>query len=736
EMHAAILQDQWDVVLSDAGAKTLRSSEARALLQNVAPDLPFVVMAEAPDGGFRCSDTAANPHAETNTPAHLAATISQEIEEARARRSPGPTRMDLDEPPIVWQRVIDALGHPFCVFDARDFTVLRANTLPERKPRDNHEAATPFPLPQSFRRIGPIRMAALSKVKRSRKPVVVDCTEHDATGRKRMIEIHAHPVLGENGDVDQIVEYRIDVTDHRDRETALRASEARYRDLFMLANDIILTVDKQGIILDINSRVEPLTGFTREELLGTDVFDLIVPDDRDRLQDILRQLIDGKPQSYEVRWRTKNGALITFEGNSSPRHSASGEFLASRCVLRDISDRKRNDRLWRDREARLRQAQKMEALGTLASGVAHDFSNLVTAIFGYATLAKKTLIDGHPAIDMLGMIERISQQAGEVTKSLLLFGRRAPAEKKPLELGRVVDESLQLLRRVLPASVELVEDRPADSAIWVRADRTQIQQVLLNLATNARDAMPDGGQLRIEVRRDPAQTEDRNDGASAWPDAVLTVEDTGIGMSPEVRSRIFEPFFTTKARGRGTGLGMAVIHGIVSEHGGTIAVDSEPGQGTRVTLRLPCCETDTSDLAEERPQNDLTGNGELVVLAEDNSHIRSIMATTLRSQGFEVIQAADGEQALAAFEAHRDDARLIILDLDLSKVTGLACLREIRRMNAEIPVIVVTQDANFELDEDGTGKELLLPKPFPMATLAALVARTLAQPAHKERQKC
>ena len=375
----------------------------------------------------------------------------------------------------------------------------------------------------------------------------------------------------------------------------------------------------------------------------------------------------------------------------------------------------------------LHQAHKMEAVGQLAAGVAHDFSNLLTVIRGHTDRATTLLADGAQARKELELVQEATHQAAELTRGLLTFSRKLPTEKKPIDLRTVVRESERLLHRVLPAATELEVDIACEAPLWVNADQTQLQQVVLNLAVNARDAMPDGGTIRITLsaanETDVGDLPDTLD--TAGRTARLTVADSGVGMTPEVQSRIFEPFYTTKTRGQGTGLGLSIVHGVVKDHGGRIEVQSEVNEGTTLTIVLPCIEAGPTPETAEPSTIVPQGAGELILLAEDDSHVRAIIASTLESLGYEVVQAKDGLALLDAFEQHHDAVGLLLLDADLPERSGPDCLRQIRQKGVGTPALMISGDVSLdpnELDD----QTVLLRKPFGMPELAEAVAHALA----------
>lgn len=363
-------------------------------------------------------------------------------------------------------------------------------------------------------------------------------------------------------------------------------------------------------------------------------------------------------------------------------------------------------------EAELRDAQKMEAIGRLASGVAHDFGNLLTAIRGYATLARDRLPADHPARASLAQVEEAADHADAATRGLLTFARRGATEKKPVELTRLVIDAVSWLKRVLPASINLTLDFDRSTEIWVFGDRGQLQQALLNLVVNARDAMADGGDLRISLGVDAV-----DQGAGF---AVIGVADTGSGMDEAVRKRALEPFFTTKGEGDGTGLGLAMVHGIVSGHGGTMRIESEPGRGTRVSLRFQSVEApeapDTPSREEELPA---VASG-LVLLAEGQPYVRDILAMALEEVGFEVVTRASCPEFREMYDGLTEAPSLIVMDNDIPGGCGATCIRNTRAKGYEGPIIVITHELPDELASGLDADVMVLRKPVGVGDLRRL----------------
>jgi len=396
-------------------------------------------------------------------------------------------------------------------------------------------------------------------------------------------------------------------------------------------------------------------------------------------------------------------------------------------LRQEIADRRRAETHRAHLESELRHAQKMEAVGTLAAGVAHDFNNILTVIMGYADVASLTLPDQSESINALEGIVRATRQAGEITQSLLTLSRKGLTQKTPVKLGELVADSMRMLRGALPESIEFTTEISPDDA-WVEADATQLQQVVVNLVVNARDAMPDGGRLRVSVHPRRTDSSDLQAVASTQDRgrATLAVEDSGIGMPQEVRSRLFEPFFTTKPREQGTGLGMAIVHGIITKHNGKIEVDSREGHGTRIAVTLPCCEPPVPSEAPSVSDSANGGHNETILVVDDQSQVRSILAARLCSSGYHVLQASDGVEALEVFEAHRKQVRVVVIDLDLPKMSGLTCLRKMRKRQPGLLAVIVTGHATKDIEEQLDERTRLLPKPFRVGEFETVVHEVLA----------
>ncbi len=528
-----------------------------------------------------------------------------------------------------------------------------------------------------------------------------------------------------------------DVTAERCSEEALRHSEERFRNLFEHSSDGILLLGLDGTILDANRKVLDLFEYSKEELLSLSLPALQPGSARRSIGSLLEDVEHRETLTVETEFSRKSSEV--FHGQvTGVAMEISGRRVVH-VVIKDVTDERNAEQERIRLEADLRHAQRLDAVGQLAAGVAHDFNNLLTAITGYSTLARNTLPESHRARALLAEMEDAAGQAAGVTRALLTFSHKTVSEKAVVCLNDIIEKAIKLFRRVLPASVEVVTDVNAEP-VWVLADGLQLQQVLMNLAINARDAMSRGGRLTIGLRcesaiEDPAlRCVGVHDTCDNSTDKVarITVSDTGEGMPSDVMDRVFEPFFTTKPREQGTGLGLAIIHGIVRDHNGSVDVESTPGKGTTFTVLLPALREEETSLAEDSTPASRRGLGETVLLAEDNRHVRGIIASALESYGYQVLEAADGEAMMSEFRRNAQRVGILIVDVDLPKRNGLECLNELRDNGVELPAIVITGSAEVSFDSSLDARTVLLRKPFQIGQLNSLVGNMLSEKARRE----
>jgi len=389
-------------------------------------------------------------------------------------------------------------------------------------------------------------------------------------------------------------------------------------------------------------------------------------------------------------------------------------------------------------EARLRQAHKMEAIGTLAGGIAHDFNNLLTGILGYANELKT-----HPSCDgdireIASIMENAATRGAELTRQLLGFARKGKIEEVPLDVHKLIDEMVSVLRRTIDRRIEIVRELRA-ARPYVLGDPTQLQQVFLNLGVNARDAMPTGGRLGFETCIEHVDEESRPEHFHGSPGRylVIAVSDTGHGIPLDIRDRIFDPYFTTKEKGKGTGLGLAMAYGIIRSHGGSILVRGEEGRGTTFRIYLPLStETPLPDAAP-RSRALARGGGECVLVVEDEEVIRTMVTRMLEGLGYRAVAAADGQEGVEYYARHTDEIDLVIVDMIMPRMNGQECFLKLREINPEVKAVLST---GYGLDS--VVRELLsdgmvgyAQKPYHAGQLSDVVAKALGRDGASSREK-
>jgi two-component system, cell cycle sensor histidine kinase and response regulator CckA len=477
----------------------------------------------------------------------------------------------------------------------------------------------------------------------------------------------------------------------RDEQRQRREAEARYRDLFENANDMIYTRDLGGYFTSVNGMGERLTGYTREQLLTMSLDQLFAPEYLHlRAEEILKHQGEGAlAVAEELEFIRKDGTRIYVEVSSRLIYE-NGRPTGVQGIARDVSERKRAEEQRKLLEDQLLQAQKMESIGTLAGGVAHDFNNMLTAIIGNIQLVLESTPPESLDYPMLTEIEKAATRATALTRQLLTFSRRQPIERRTIDLNVTINELAQMLRRLIGEHVD-VAIRLADHLSPIFADPAQIQQVVMNLAVNARDAMPGGGHLLIATREVELDEHACRNQPWARPGryAQLIVGDTGTGIDAELQQRIFEPFFTTKERGKGTGLGLSVVYGIIKQHEGFVQVDSAVDRGTTFTIFLPVPAVALGVVVPDLSPL-VRGGNETILVAEDEVSLRYLASTVLERLGYTVILAEDGLEAVNLFRAHQSRIDLVILDLVMPRFSGRDALELMRAMRPDLRALFVT----------------------------------------------
>ena len=526
----------------------------------------------------------------------------------------------------------------------------------------------------------------------------------------RVFESYSQPMLLDGVPAGRVWSFR-DITARSEAQKAVhRLSQAVEQSPVS-----ILITDAAGTLEFVNPHFTRLTGFTSEEAVGQNPRILksgLTP--LEVYQELWATVTAGKVWTGVMQNKKKSGEFFWERATISPITDPQGAITGYMGIKEDITGQKAL-------ENQLRHAQKLEAVGQLAGGVAHDFNNILQVINGYGTLMQMTLPERDPNRANMGEILKAAERAAQLTHSLLAFSRKQIMNPKVVNLNTVVGNVEKFLRRVIGEDIQLRTARDTDP-LQVHVDIGQIEQVLMNLATNARDAMPGGGTLTVETRL--VHTEGLMDPAFGvgrpGTYAMLTVTDTGRGMDEATQKRIFDPFFTTKEMGRGTGLGLSIVYGIIKQHNGYITAVSEHGQGTTILIHLPIAETAAGEGAPAPVHPSRVTGTETVLVAEDEEPVRTMVQTVLQKFGYRVILASDGQEAVDQFRAHRAEIKLILMDIIMPRMGGRQAYEAIRLQDPAAKVLFTsgyTADFIKSRGELEQGMELLMKPVQPLDLL-------------------
>ncbi len=582
-----------------------------------------------------------------------------------------------------WQETFDAIGDCVTIHD-RDFHILLANTACEKLFGKSGEQIRSRKCYELFHRSAePHQDCPRLQTDKTGRPSEAEFFEPTLN---RWLSVSCFPLFSRDGDRRGVVHFARDITERKRAEEQLqifRAMVDRSVDAFFVIEP------SSGRFIDVDEQACRSLDYSRDELLHLSVVDVetMIPA-ADAWRTHVRAVKEAGAVILEGEHRRKDGTVFPVEISVSYVSFMKSDYMVA--VVRDITERKQAEEERTKLEELLRHAQKMEAVGQLAGGVAHDFNNILTTIIGYANLVEMKLGPEDPLRQHMGEIISASERAAKLTHSLLAFSRRQISNPVPTDLNDVVRDVEKLLRRLIGEDIELRIVLP-EEPLTVMADPGQIGQVLMNLATNGRDAMPEGGIFTIHADVQEMKEEVARLHGLSEPGvyAVLRVSDTGTGMDDATRQRIFEPFFTTKALGRGTGLGLAMVYSIIKQHRGNINCYSEPDVGTTFTIYLPL----SSSVLQEQEREELAAllaGTETILLAEDDEAVRTLARTVLEEFGYRVIMAADGDEAVELFQKNDEDIDLVILDVIMPKKNGREAYAEILRIRPNTKVLFMS----------------------------------------------
>ena len=547
---------------------------------------------------------------------------------------------------------------------------------------------------------------------------------HD--GRVVWVRDEAVVVCDEAGKSSFLQGVMFDVSDLLRAVESLHQSEEKFRTLFERAAIGIALVDIEGRLTECNPALQEMLGYRKEELLSRFFPGLIYREDETVDLDFHKKLLSGKQDHYQIekRYIRKEGGVVWGRENVSLVRDTGGNPQYTIHMVENINE-------WKQLEARFLQSQKMETVGRLAGMIAHDFNNLLTVLKGYSQLSLLGLKDDDPLKGNLREIENATERAAQLTGQLLAFSRRQVLDTKVLDLNTVVRGLEKMLRRIIGEDIELITHLGEDLG-RVKTDPGQIEQVLLNLVVNAKDAMPDGGKLILETSHVELDEDYASTHLSTVPGCyvLLSMSDTGRGMSPEIKERIFDPFFTTKEKDKGTGLGLSTVYGIIKQSGGNIWVYSELGQGTTFKIYLPRVEEEPDVLAPRDETTDLPQGTETILFVEDDPSVQGLGSRILREQGYVVLDAANGEEAMhVVSDRVIKSIHLLITDVVMPQMGGNELAEKFKALYPDAKVLFISGYTGEAILDRASlpAREPFLQKPFSISALTKKVREVLDQ---------
>lgn len=516
------------------------------------------------------------------------------------------------------------------------------------------------------------------------------------------------------------------VTEYKRAESTARQSEQRFHELFENAKDILFTLDLEGRITSLNKSAEEVMGWPRSETLQRNIKNFVAPEHFNLCGQMMRCILNEEPlQHFEISMLRKDGQRVLLEISARLIRS-NGEKAGVQGIARDVTER-------RQLENTVQQSQKLEAIGRLSGGLAHDFNNLLCVIVGHAEMLLERLEPTNTAINNITQIRKAADSAASLTRQLLAFSRKQVFHPKTLDLSAIVVETEKLVRPLIGENIELFTALNPTLGN-VRVDPVQIEQVLVNLILNARDAMPQGGRLTIETATVHLEEEQESKRSliPAGSYVMFAVTDTGCGMDEETQSRIFEPFYTTKELGKGTGLGLATVYGIVKQSGGFIWVCSELGRGTTFKVYLPRVENRVTPLRSSKRQTNVCKGTETVLLVEDAEPPRALIKEFLKDSGYMVLEAENGSEAIRIASDFRGPIHLLLTDLVMPGMGGQQLAEQLRRIRPATKVLFMSGYPNHSLAQSGIPAVgvVFLEKPFTREILSRKARQILDGPPH------
>jgi PAS domain S-box-containing protein len=727
DLRAALVTREWDLVMSDHAMPGFSSLAALAVLRETHVDLPFLIVSgsigeQAAVDGMRAG---ANDYLMKGNLARLGPVVDRELREAASRRERRETERALREAEEVFRTL--SICSPLGIF-MTDVAGHYRYVNPHY--RQLHGLTLMESLGAGW--LAPIHPDDQLRVRVDWEAFIFDqgrsqfAPEYRVKTRStdyRWMQMRAFPTRPEKGSLTGFVGTVEDITERKQAEDSLRRREREIRTLADNVPDIIARFDRQLRHLYVNDIIRAKTGKPAAEFIGKTNREMGMPSDYSDLWEAVQQQVfeTAQAQTIEFEFAAPDG-LRHFESRVVPELSADGSVETIVCITRDITERK-------ILEGQFRQAQKMEAVGQLAGGIAHDFNNILTAITGYTELTLRRLESGSPFRNNLEQVRRAADRAASLTRQLLAFSRKQTLQPKVIDLNSAVDDIQKMLRRLIGENIELIT-KVSPNLRYIKADPGQIEQVILNLVVNARDAMPNGGKLSLETANVTFDADAARLQGGLQPGAyvMLAVSDTGCGMTEAVKLRVFEPFFTTKPAGQGTGLGLATCYGIVTQSGGQITVETELDRGSTFRIYLPSVERPPEGEGADAVLKPVRGGTELLLLVEDDPPVRAIAVAVLRSYGYTVWEASDGQEALVL--ANQPDASqiaMVVTDVVMPRMGGKELADRVRDLLPQAKILFTSGYTENVISHQGVLDEGInyLHKPYTPSSLARKVRDVL-----------
>jgi two-component system cell cycle sensor histidine kinase/response regulator CckA len=719
-MRAALARQAWDIVLSDYRMPQFSGLAALEILKGSGLDLPFIVISGTigEDVAVSAMKAGAHDYLMKGKLARLGPAIERELREMEGRRARKRAEEATRSSEAQYRRLFETAEDGILILDAATGKITDVNPFLTGLLGYSREAF----LGKALWEIGPFKdieacQLAFRELQEKDRIRYEDLPLETSDGRSIAVEFVSN-TYGVNGK--EVIKCNIrDITERKRAEEAL----VKLRNAVDASGEVVFITDRDGIITFINPEFTRLYGYAAEEVVGK-VTPRVLKSGNMRPEeyaDFWRTILEKRVAKGEIINRTKDGRFVTVESSANPILDEHGNITGFLAIQRDVTARKQL-------EEQFRQAQKMEAVGRLAGGIAHDFNNLLTIITGYGQLLLEELPEKNPLRLQVAEVLKAGERATSLTRQLLAFGRRQVLAPQVLDLNKVVVNTEVMLRRLIGEDIELATI-PGQGLGPVKADPGQIEQVILNLAVNARDAMPEGGKLTIETSNRLLDEQYACMHVSVQPGSyvMLAVSDTGCGMDAETQAHTFEPFFTTKEKGKGTGLGLATVYGIVKQSGGYIWVYSEVGKGTTFKIYLPRIHEPVEATELAPAESASAGGSEAILLVEDDSSVRSLVRSVLESRGYSLLVAHNGEEALELCKQHQGPIHLLLTDVVMPGISGRELAERVTPFQREMKVLYMSGYTDNAIVHHGVldADVAFLQKPFSPQTLANKVRSVL-----------